>query len=47
MEKRREICNVVPTEVGLAEDSTLARAILLDHLTTTKMYIPVTNVGKC
>ena len=33
MEKRREICNVVPSEVGLAEDSTLDRAILLDHLT--------------
>ena len=33
MEKRREICNVVPTAVGLAEDSTFARAFLLDHLT--------------
>lgn len=32
-EKRQEICNVVLTEVRFTEDSTLARAILLDHLT--------------
>ena len=33
MEKRRDICKVSTTNIGLSGDSLLAEAIILDHLT--------------